>query len=48
MMKIKIKLKVFQNPNQNILNLKNITIVCLVKNIKRNVIIILLDQLIMK
>ena len=34
--------------NQNILNLKNIIIVYLVENIKENVIIILLDQLIMK
>ena len=44
----KKKLKAFQNLNQNILNLKNITNVCLVKNIKKNVIFILLDQLITK
>ena len=37
----KNKKKVFRNLNQNILNLKNITIVCLVKNIKKNVIILL-------
>ena len=36
-----MKLKEFQNLSQNILNLKNITIVCLVKDIKKNVIIIL-------
>ena len=37
----KNKIKEFQNLNQNILNLKNITIVYLVKNIKESVIIIL-------
>ena len=44
----KNEIKEFQNLSQNILNLKNITIVYLVENIKKNVIIILLDQLIMK
>ena len=38
---MKIKKKEFLNPNQNILNLKNITVVYLVENIKENVIIIL-------
>ena len=37
----KNKIKGIPNLNQNILNLKNITIVYLVKNIKKNVIIIL-------
>ena len=44
----KNKIKKFLNLNQNILNLKNITIVCLVENIKKNVIIVLFDLLIMK
>ena len=44
----KNKIKAFQNLNQNILNLKNITIVYLVENIKRNVTIILFDLSIMK
>ena len=44
----KNKIKGFLILSQNILNLKKITIVYLVENIKENVIIILLDQLIMK
>ena len=44
----KIKKKAFRNLNQNILNLKNFTIVYLLENIKKNVIIILFDLLIMK
>ena len=44
----KNKLKEFSKPNQNIKNLKNITIVYLVETIEKNVIIILLNLLIMK
>ena len=44
----KNKTKVFLNLNQSILNLKNITIVYLVENIKKTVLIILFDLLIMK
>ena len=44
----KNKKKVFLNLNQSILNLKNISIVYLVENIKKNVIIILFDLLIIE
>ena len=44
----KKKFKAFQNLNQNILSLKNNTIVYLVENIRRNVIFILFDLLTMK
>ena len=44
----KNKLEAFQKRNQNILNLKNLTTVYLVENMKNNVIIILFDHLIMK
>ena len=48
MMIVKTNWKVFLNLNRKILNLKKITIVCLEENIKKNVIFILFDQLIMK
>ena len=47
-MVVKIIFEAFQNLNRNILSLKNITIVYLVENIKKSVIIILFDQLTMK
>ena len=45
---VRINKKVFLNLNQNILNLTIVTIVYLVENIKKNVIMILFDHIIMK